>query len=201
MSIWLRQSTNIAIKLGPFVDSTDGFTAETALTITQSEVRLSKNGGDIAQKSETTAAAHDEIGYYDILLNTTDTDTLGPLLVAVNETGALPVWQTFMVVSANVWDSFFGSDRLLVEVDDIDVGSLAAIADAVLDEALTEPSTVFAWGSATLRNVLAWLGALSRNRMTQTSTESVLRNDANSGDIATSDVSDDGTTFTRDEWS
>lgn len=81
------------------------------------------------------------------------------------------------------------------------VPTASEIADAVLDEALTEPAGIFAWGSATLRTVVAWLGALSRNKMLQTATETTLRNDADDADIATSDIADDGTTFTRDEWS
>lgn len=81
-----------------------------------------------------------------------------------------------------------------------DIPTAAAIADAVLDEAIPEPSGVFTW-SGSLRSIIGWLGALGRNRMTQTASTSTLRNDANSGDIATSGVSDDGTTFTRDEWS
>lgn len=75
------------------------------------------------------------------------------------------------------------------------------IADAVLDEAITEPSGVYTWAGATLRNIVGWLGALGRNKMTQTSSTSTLRNDADSGDVATSTISDNGTTFTRGEWS
>lgn len=82
-----------------------------------------------------------------------------------------------------------------------DIPTAPEIADAVLDEPLTEPSGVFAWGTATLRNVVSWLGALSRNKMTQTATTTTLRNDADDADLATSAVSDNGSTFTKDEWS
>lgn len=113
---WLKQSTAVTIMLGPFVDEDDGKTAETGLTITQAEVRLSKNGGNMAQKGEATSLVHDELGMYTCLLNTTDTGTLGSLMVAVHESGALPVFQYFMVVPANVWDSMFGADMLDVSV-------------------------------------------------------------------------------------
>lgn len=110
---FLRQSTAATIKLGPFVDSSDGVTAETALTISQADVRLSKNGGDMAQKNSATSATHDEIGYYDVSLDTTDTNTLGRLRVMVSESGALPVWHDFIVLPANVYDSLIaGSDVL-----------------------------------------------------------------------------------------
>lgn len=120
--MWLKQSTSATIKLGPFVDSTDGVTAETALTIQKADVRLSKNGGDMAaasadQGASDAGAAHDELGYYDISLNATDTGTLGRLRVMVSESGALPVWRDFLVVPANVYDSLVaGSDTLQGDV-------------------------------------------------------------------------------------
>lgn len=117
MPCWLKQSTAREIALGPFVDQTDGFTAETGLTISQADVRLKKNEGDWAQKNETTTMVHEENGWYRCLLNTTDTDTLGILMVAVNESGALPVWREFLVVPANVWDSFLGADLLDVSLE------------------------------------------------------------------------------------
>lgn len=117
MVILLKQSTAREIPLGPFVDNVDGFTAKTALTITQAEVRLKKNEADWAQKTEATSLVHEENGYYRCLLDATDTGTLGTLRVAVNETGALPVWQDFMVVAANIYDSLVaGGDVLDVSV-------------------------------------------------------------------------------------
>ncbi|MCK4444174.1 MAG: hypothetical protein KAW09_06500, partial [Thermoplasmata archaeon] len=76
---WLKQSTAITLKIGPFIDDTDGKTAETGLTIAQADVRLSKNGGNIAQKNEATSCTHDELGVYGCPLDTTDTGTLGRL--------------------------------------------------------------------------------------------------------------------------
>ena len=64
---------------------------------------------------------------------------------------------------------------------------------------IDEPSGVpsFGAGGSGLEQWLAWLGALSRNKITQTATTTTLRNDADSGNLGTSTVSDDGTTFTR----
>lgn len=113
MACLLKQSTAVDIALGPFVDSTDGVTAETALTITQSEVRLKKNGGAWAQKNQASSATHEENGWYEVSLDTTDTNTLGVLVVAVNESGALPVWREFMVVPANVYESMVAGSEWL----------------------------------------------------------------------------------------
>lgn len=135
MTMWLKQSTAVAVKIGPFVDSTDGVTAETGLTISQADIRLSKNGGNIAQSNNAAGATHDELGYYDVPLDTTDTNTLGTLKVLISESGALPVWQDFMVVPANVWDSLFGADKLQVHADEITAGLITATALA--DNAIT----------------------------------------------------------------
>lgn len=54
--------------------------------------------------------------------------------------------------------------------------------------------------TATLVAKISWLATKARNKITQTATTQTLRNDADSGNIATSTVSDDGTTATVAEW-
>lgn len=139
---WLKQSTATTIKLGPFVDSSDGVTAETGLTISQADVRLSKNAGNYAQKNESSAATHDELGDYEVDLDATDTNTLGRLRVMVQESGAAPVWQDFMVVPANTYDSLIaGSDTLesdVVAVDGTAASSALASASDIVDEFETQ---------------------------------------------------------------
>src|SRR5688572_14339238 len=105
MPNWLRQSTAVDIGIGPFVDQTDGFTPETTLTITAPDIRLKKNGGAFAQKNAAQTLTHEENGWYEVSLDSTDTNTLGILIVAIYESGALPVWKEYMVVPANVYDS------------------------------------------------------------------------------------------------
>lgn len=106
---FLKADTAVTIKVGPFLDSTDGNTNETGLTISQADVRLSKNGGNIAQKNQASACTHDELGYYDCSIDTTDTNTEGRLKVVVHESGALLVEQTYQVVNANVYDSLMAA--------------------------------------------------------------------------------------------
>lgn len=78
---------------------------------------------------------------------------------------------------------------------------LVTLAATGLDNVVcAEPGAVPSL-TANLKTAVSWLLALARNKVTQTSTTSTLRNDADSGNIATSTVSDDGTTFTRGEWS
>jgi hypothetical protein len=145
MDGFLKVSTAVTVKIGPFLDSTDGITAETGLTISQADVRLSKNGGNIAQKNEASAATSDELGYYDCALDTTDTNTVGRLLLAVAESGACPVWHTYMVLPAQVYDSLIGGgDALQVHANEITDGLITAAAiatgaidaDAIADNAI-----------------------------------------------------------------
>lgn len=105
----VRQSTAVTIVLGPFVDATDGVTAETSLTIAQADVRLSKNGGAFAQRSASGNLSHMENGNYALPLSTTDTNTVGTLRVHVNESGALPVWESLQVVEEDVYDALFAA--------------------------------------------------------------------------------------------
>jgi hypothetical protein len=105
----IRLSTAITVAIGPFLDSVDGVTAKTALSITQPDIRLSKNGAAFAQKSAAGTATHMENGYYSVSLSTTDTATVGRLTLHVNKATALPVFYEFQVVTAAVYDGLLAS--------------------------------------------------------------------------------------------
>jgi hypothetical protein len=146
MMLWLKQSTSTTRRIGPFVDSTDGDTEKTGLSIAQADIRLSKAGGAFAQSNDSGGASHDEKGWYYITLNATDTDTLGSLEVNVHVSGALPVWKEFMVLPANVYDSLVGTDKLQVHADEMTAGLITATvvatgaidADAIAGDAITD---------------------------------------------------------------
>jgi hypothetical protein len=111
---FLKQSTATTLLLGPFLDETDGQTAETALTVSQADVLLWKQGGTtLAQKNESTSCTHRSNGLYTCPVDATDTNTLGTLVVSVDESGAAPIRQDYTVVAANVYDSLFGSGDVL----------------------------------------------------------------------------------------
>jgi hypothetical protein len=71
-----------------------------------------------------------------------------------------------------------------------------AALDATTAELTAVPAAI-----SSLRNRIAWVFALGRNKRTQTSTTELLRNDADSATIGTAAKSDDGTTFTRGKFS
>lgn len=110
--MYLRQSTAKDVKFGPFLDETDGVTAETALTITAADIRCAKNGGAFANKNAAQTLSHEEDGWYEVAFDTTDTNTLGEFLVQIVASGAVPVWRYFMVLPAMIYDSLvLGTDR------------------------------------------------------------------------------------------
>ena len=102
---FLQANTAVDVLIGPFVDETDGKTAETGLTLSQGDIKLSKNGQALAQKNDDTAAVHDANGYYNCELDATDTNTEGTLTLIVHESGALPVRHDFMVLAQAAWIS------------------------------------------------------------------------------------------------
>jgi hypothetical protein len=103
---FLKQSTAATLLLGPFLDETDGKTAETALTLSQSDILLWKEGGTtLAQKNEATSCTHRSNGLYTCPVDTTDTNTLGILSLSCHESGALPIRHDYIVVASNVHNS------------------------------------------------------------------------------------------------
>ena len=111
--MFLKQSTAYTFRMGPFLDDTDGKTAETGLTIEDSHIRVSKAGANFIDKNETTNAAHDEAGFYVVILNTTDTNTVGELQIAIHMSGALPVFKTFQVVEEDIYAAIFAGSATL----------------------------------------------------------------------------------------
>lgn len=110
--LYLRQSTaSQSVVIGPFVDSADGNTAETGLTIDAADIRLSKNGANIVGKNSG-GGTHDELGYYTITLDATDTNTVGRLQLMVHESGALPVYHEFWVLEEAVFDAMFAASAV-----------------------------------------------------------------------------------------
>jgi hypothetical protein len=185
----LKANTAVDVLIGPFVDDTDGKTAETALTISQADVKLSKNGQALAQKNDATAAAHDSDGYYNCELDATDTNTEGTLVLIVNESGALPVRHEFAVLSEAAWDSKYaakdsgymdvnikhignaagpvvvgGSSGLLqVDVAAYNDGSPGALADSIWDEATSGHTGAGTYGKA-VSDILADTDELQGNQ-------------------------------------
>jgi hypothetical protein len=106
----LRKSTaSQEVLLGPFLDDTDGKTAETALTINASDIKLWKRGGTTESNKNSGGATHIADGRYHATLDATDTDTVGELILNVAVAGALPVRLVCCVFETAVFDALFAS--------------------------------------------------------------------------------------------
>ena len=121
---FLRQSTAQTIRFGPCLDITDGVTEETALTLAQADMRLSKDGGAFAQKSAAGNATHDSDGWYSTSLSTTDTNTVGELILNVHQpANMLPVWMRWWVLEEDIYDALFGASAAGFDTNQrVDVG-------------------------------------------------------------------------------
>lgn len=126
MAQWLRQSTaSQEILLGRFLDSGDGDTEETGLTIANTDIKLWKEGATTLASKNSGGATHIANGNYYAVLDATDTNTLGKLEVHVHVSGALAVKREYMVLPANIYDALvLGTDFLEVDAQQLNGVSL-----------------------------------------------------------------------------
>lgn len=135
--IILKQSTaSQEIPLGMFVDSTDGNSEETGLTIANTDIKLWKSGATTLANKNSGGATHISNGIYYTTLDATDTNTAGPLVIFVHVSGALYVKVECTVLPGNVFDSLIaGSDNLEVDLLQILGTSLTETASGYLTAA------------------------------------------------------------------
>ena len=167
---------------------------------------------DFITSSPTTGAATDadSTPTCEVFEDATDTAVLSPTVVKRSgKTGnyRIPIACTAangfeatksynVVVSATVGAV---AAKAVVRTFQMRTNSVDDVQTQVWAKTMTESASVPAV-TASVLSALQWLFALSRNKITQTSTTQLVRNDADSGTIGTSTVSDDGTTFTRGEF-
>lgn len=141
MTIYLKQSTaGQEIPLGHFLDSTDGDTEETGLTIANTDIKLWKFGATALANKNSGGATHISNGIYYAVLDATDTNTLGSLVVFVHVAGALAVKVECVVLAANVYDSLIaGSD--LLDVNTSQLGGTSQTGRDIGASVLLSPGT------------------------------------------------------------
>lgn len=128
-----------------------------------------------------------------------DVESQLDLVPTVNNSDAISnVYSLLTLVASNVSDIESQVDAGV----EIGASSLSDIRSAItangMQTAGADPTAVVGV-TATYGAKIDWLTAMSRNKLTQTSTSAVLFNDAGTA-VASATVSDDGTTATRDEW-
>lgn len=110
--IYLKQSTaSQEVPLGRFVDSTDGDSEETGLTINNTDIKIWKNGATTLANKNSGGATHIANGIYYAVLDATDTNTLGPLKIFVHVSGARPVELECAVLTAGAYDEHFSHTK------------------------------------------------------------------------------------------
>ena len=94
-------------------------------------------------------------------------------------------------------------DQIIVDIAALNDLSAAQVNAEMVDtlnvDTYAESASVPA-ATASLVDKIRWLATVSRNKITQTATTQLVRNDADGATVGTSTVSDDGTTFTRGEF-
>lgn len=115
----LRQSTEVIVPVGTFVDVGDGFTPETGITLgAADEAELLKAAGaaTVDISGNTFAAVSGCDGTYHLTLTASNTDTVGPMRVVVQDDSVcLPVWQDFFVVEEAIFDMLYASGAQMTE--------------------------------------------------------------------------------------
>lgn len=110
MNGYLRQSTASQVRtIGAFVDDTDFKTLENALTIANTDIVISINGGADTVKNSGGATAHGAGGIYTLTWDATDTASVGELFYSVKVAGALVVFGSYVVLEEAVYDALYAS--------------------------------------------------------------------------------------------
>lgn len=150
MSTILRQSTQIKVRIGPAVAVGDGFTPVASLDLsTADEAELLKADGAATSSiaAATFAAITGADGWYDLTLTTSHTDTVGELLVVVNDDSLiLPIYQRFQVIEEAAYDAIFaasaapataaGVSAVETDTQDIQARLPAALVNSRMDSTI-----------------------------------------------------------------
>lgn len=145
----LKKSTAVVVHLGPFVDATDGFTLETALAASTSDVELWKAGATAPVDISGRTWTHRSNGVYTVSLLTTDLDTAGPLFISTQITGARPVAHEFMVLPDTTYDALVSGAALPADMTKVN-GNAAAAGNLTFGGLGMKPITIGS-GSTTTR--------------------------------------------------
>jgi hypothetical protein len=115
MTVYLRKATaSQEVPLGQMLSSTDGLTAFTT-EIAVTDIHIWKAGATTLAHSSA-VATHISNGVFYTVLDGTDTDTAGPLVIYTQPTGALPARLECVVLNAAVYDAWFSSGFLPVDL-------------------------------------------------------------------------------------
>ena len=147
----LRQGTATTVKFGPILDAADGITAETTLAIGTTKIRLGVNGG--AFSSPSSSGAHEEEGWYTFGATSSELATAGRLQLKVNDTEALPFFDSYVVLSQSAYDAIISGSGNLGGGSIVAASVTGAVGSVTGDVTITSTSradlTTDIWSRAT----------------------------------------------------
>lgn len=186
MTIYLKQSTaSQEVALGYFLDSTDGNTEETGLTIANTDIKLFKAGATTLANKNSGGATHISNGIYYAVLDATDTNTLGSLVIYCHPTGALATKVDCVVYPANVYDSLIGGTDLLdVSTTQLAGQTVTAGAGVTFPTSVASPTNITA-GTITRVTDVTTVNGLAANVITAAATAADFTTEIQTG-LATS---------------
>jgi len=210
----LRTNTATRVTVGPFHDVTDGVTPELALTEATADCHLSLIvdvagvptlvvDADITDSGGSNDMVHitgDDAGMYDLELTDTQLNYTGRAFLAIVDSNVhLPVFHEFEIVTANYYDTKYGTDQF--DIPTATQSTIDAII-ALLDDARGEPGDIAPPVNPDLATKIDYLYKFMRNKVetiTSTGRIHVYNDDGNNKDHS-SVISDDGDVFTRGEF-
>lgn len=189
--MFLKQATGSQSRIiGPFVDDTDFKTAETGLTIANTDIKLMANGAASVNKNSG-GGTHRANGCYGVTFDATDTATVGELEVSVVVSGALPVFHKFFVLEEAVYDALFGASAVGYVADQpVNATKLGGTTQTGADVG----SLVAKFTGMT--SLPQWLGALAGKQTPNSTAQTEIR--ATGAGSGTYDATTDSQEATRD---
>lgn len=178
---------------------------ETRLTATRAGYLDNLSGGSVATAAAVAAVA----AYIDTevaaILAAVDTE-IAAILAKVNNLPAAPAAVGSAMTLAT--DAVNASSLATSAVTEIQAGLStltaaqvnAEVVDVLSVDTYAEPGAV-PGATSSLKDKIAWLFALARNKHVTSATQDRVRNDGDTADLGTAALSDDGSNFTRGKYS
>jgi len=186
--MFIRQNDTGLLRIGPFVDVSNGATPITNVTLSGADGAYASLGDDseVDISGYTWAAVTNMDGFYDLTLQTGITDTCGILDIWIWDTSlCLPVHNKFFVVEEEVYDAFYATSA---------AGFQAGPSLAVPSSTTKPPN------DPTLEEAIMYLyWRLIYGKVTVDGTEEVVFADDGSTELYTKAVTDSGGTVTYAE--
>ena len=132
-ALWLKADTAQRVVIGPFVDVTDGLTPELGIQLPAADEKAIIKYNAITSQAivisgNTWGSIGNMDGYYNLTLSIGDLDTEGMLTVVIQDDSiCLPVFSTFMVVNASLYDTLFTSGGSAIAADVTKVAGNAVV--------------------------------------------------------------------------